>query len=124
VGSFESVGVTTVHAVSNVSGEWSGFRGRVTDYLHHLPPDWNWHATDFYVCGNGGMVFEVASLLTDGYGVPPTAIHRECFSAAVERTPSEMLLSSTTAPALLNTQTDISVRNRLLRLPFAFRQSG
>jgi len=77
---FESLGVETVIAVSQPSGEWRGFRGRVTDYLKSLPADWEWHSTEFYICGNGEMVMEVAQILRSGRGVPPSSIHQECYS--------------------------------------------
>jgi ferredoxin-NADP reductase len=76
----EAAGVEVVIAVSQPSSEWKGFTGRVTDYLKSLPPNWTWHTTDFYVCGNGEMVAEVTRLLQGGHGVSDRRIHKEAFS--------------------------------------------
>jgi ferredoxin-NADP reductase len=76
----ETVGVEMVTAVSQPSSEWTGFTGRVTDYLKSLPTTWAWHTTDFYVCGGGEMVTEVSRFLEGGHGVPERNIHKEAFS--------------------------------------------
>ena len=56
--------------------DWAGFRGRVTDYLRKLPADFPWHETDFYLCGNGQMIAEAKTILTEK-GVGKEAIHQE-----------------------------------------------
>lgn len=83
-GNFEQAGVERVDCVSQPSADWKGFKGRVTDYLKTLPPDWEWHSTDFYLCGNGAMIQEVERLLKGGHGVPETAIFKEAFSATAK----------------------------------------
>lgn len=77
----EAVGIETVYALSRPSPAWSGFHGRVTDYLRRLPSTWSWHTTDFYVCGNAAMIAEVRDILVGGHGVRPQAIRAESFSA-------------------------------------------
>lgn len=77
----EKAGANTVYAVSQPTENFAGFRGRVTDYLKSLPKNTNWHTTDFYLCGNGPMVEEVAMLLQGAFGVAASAIHKESFSA-------------------------------------------
>ncbi|MBY0470561.1 hypothetical protein K2X30_05280 [bacterium] len=76
---FESAGVQPVFAVSRPDKNWTGFNGRVTDYLKTLPRDWPWHQTDFYICGNGEMITEVHKILTGGHGIAESSIHKEAF---------------------------------------------
>ncbi|MEW6055327.1 MAG: FAD-dependent oxidoreductase [Bdellovibrionota bacterium] len=78
---FESMGVKTVYALSRADDAWTGFRGRVTDYLRSISSDWNWDSTDFYLCGNGEMIAEVKRIL-HVHNVPEKAIHKEAFFAA------------------------------------------
>ncbi len=86
-GVFEQHGCEVVHALSRLGREQSPastrfttqFKGRVTDYLKSLPAHWNWHGTDFYLCGNGEMIREVTQLLKDAHGVSPQAIRAEAF---------------------------------------------
>jgi ferredoxin-NADP reductase len=84
-GLFEGFGVKVVNAVSKPPAGFKGFQGRVTDYLKSLPSDWDWHATDFYLCGNGDMVAEVVKILRSGHGVPEEAIHKEVYFVAPDR---------------------------------------
>lgn len=90
---FSHIGVQTVNALSKAGPDWTGFRGRVTDFLASLPPDWGWTTTDFYMCGNGEMVRSVAALLRSR-GVAPTAIHQEAYfgkaPAAVNSLPASV----------------------------------
>ncbi len=74
------LGLEMTAAVSNPSPTWEGFKGRVTDYLRSMGPDFPWHKTDFYLCGNGPMVQDVVAILQGGRGVATSAIHRENFS--------------------------------------------
>jgi NAD(P)H-flavin reductase len=78
-GEFEALDLLTVHAVSQPGPGYSGFRGRVTDYLRSLPVSWHWHDTDFYICGNPDMVQEVREILKGGHGVPDSSIACESF---------------------------------------------
>ncbi|MGE0616348.1 MAG: ferredoxin--NADP reductase [Bacteriovoracia bacterium] len=78
-GLFESLEVQTIYAISAPSPNWTGFRGRVTDYLKQLPNDWCWHTTDFYICGNAPMVMDVVKLLKGGHGVADASIYKEVF---------------------------------------------
>ena len=81
-GVFEQHGCEVVHALSRAGrepGPSTQFKGRVTDYLKSLPAHWNWHGTDFYLCGNGEMIREVTRLLKEAHGVSPAAIRAEAF---------------------------------------------
>lgn len=78
-GFFESRGLQVINCVSQPRGDWTGFRGRVTDYLRGLPLEWPWQSTDFYICGNGEMIDEVRRILIDGRGVPSTSVHQEVY---------------------------------------------
>jgi ferredoxin-NADP reductase len=80
-GLFEAQGVEVVDALSRPADSWRGFTGRVTDFLKTLPLDWGWHATDFYLCGNGAMILDVLKIIRDGHGVRDEAIHKEIYYA-------------------------------------------
>jgi sulfite reductase alpha subunit-like flavoprotein len=67
-----------VAAVSQPSPEWNGFRGRVTDYLRNVGSDFPWLETEFYLCGHGGMITEVKSLLA-AKGVSKESVHQEIY---------------------------------------------
>lgn len=67
--------VATVSQPAPGSG-WSGFKGRVTDYLRALGADYPWAETEFYLCGNGAMINEVKAILAD-HGVSKDSIHME-----------------------------------------------
>lgn len=69
-------GLKWVPTVTQPSATWTGFKGRVTDYLRSLPADFPWHETDFYLCGNGAMITEVKAILTEK-SVTKEAIHTE-----------------------------------------------
>lgn len=69
-------GVRWIPAVSQPRGEWKGFKGRVTDYIRGLGTDFPWLETEYYLCGNGSMINEVKSFLTEK-GVPKDSIHQE-----------------------------------------------
>lgn len=73
---FEGRPVRWVPTVSQPTGNWKGFRGRVTDYLRALAADFPWLETEFYLCGNGAMINEVKALLADK-GVQKDSIHQE-----------------------------------------------
>lgn len=88
---FLQLGLEMVVAVSNPSPSWKGFSGRVTDYLASLGPEFPWHQTDFYLCGNGQMVQDVCALLQGGLGVSEKHIHRENFSPVKTLTQPEPL---------------------------------
>jgi ferredoxin-NADP reductase len=81
-GFFEKYGIEVVHAVSRPTGNWNGFRGRVTDFLKALPLDWPWQSTVFYICGNGDMIRDVRKLLQEGRNVPKEQIRYEIYFAA------------------------------------------
>jgi ring-1,2-phenylacetyl-CoA epoxidase subunit PaaE len=83
-GHFARLGLVEVNAISRPTPGFSGFAGRVTDYLKSLPADWPWDMTDFYLCGNGEMVDEVRKLLR-GRGVSPEHIHQEVYFSAPDR---------------------------------------
>lgn len=77
-GFFEHLGIETVRAISQPSPKWSGFHGRITNWLRSLDADFPWHTTDFYICGNADMALEVRKILS-GRGVPETNVHLELF---------------------------------------------
>src|SRR5207248_374581 len=52
-----------IPAVSRPTGDWKGFKGRVTDYLRSLGVDFPWLETEYYLCGNGAMIDETKLLL-------------------------------------------------------------
>lgn len=79
-GEFEQLGLETVNAISQPGKDFKGFHGRVTDYLRSLPVSWQWHNTDFYICGNPEMIDEVREILKGGHGVQGNRIHAESFS--------------------------------------------
>lgn len=54
------------------------FSGRVTDYLRALGDDFPWLQTEFYLCGNGGMIKEARALLKER-GVARDSIHLEIY---------------------------------------------
>jgi ferredoxin-NADP reductase len=72
--------LTWVAAVSrpNAGGAWKGFKGRVTDWLRAQGPEFPWKETEFYLCGNGGMIDETKALLAER-GVEKTSIHQEIY---------------------------------------------
>lgn len=69
-------GLRWVPIVSRPEGSWTGFRGRVTDYLRGLGVDFPWSQTDYYLCGNGEMIKEVRAILAEK-GVGKDSIHQE-----------------------------------------------
>jgi NAD(P)H-flavin reductase len=78
-GLFEGQGVEVVHALSQPSNFWNGFKGRVTDFLKSLPENWPWQETDFYLCGNGHMIEQVRQHLSSARNVPGLAIRQEAY---------------------------------------------
>ena len=77
---FEQIpGMKFTPTVSQPKGQWSGFHGRVTDYLRSLKEgEFPWSETEFYLCGNGGMITEVKSILIEK-GVSTESIHQEIY---------------------------------------------
>lgn len=73
---FEALPIKWVKTVSQPTPGWSGTQGRVTDYIRSLGDDFPWLKTDFYLCGNGAMITEIKTLLTEK-GVQKDSIHQE-----------------------------------------------
>lgn len=71
-------GLKFVTAVSQASKAWTGFRGRVTDYLRRQESDFPWLETEYYLCGHGGMIQEVKAMLLEK-GLPKESIHQEIY---------------------------------------------
>ena len=69
-------GAQWVPTVSQPTGPWKGFKGRVTDYLRTLPAGFPWTETEFYLCGNGAMITEVKAILAEK-SVQKESIHTE-----------------------------------------------
>ncbi len=76
---FEHLGVNAQICVSQPKPNWNGFKGRVTDFLKTLPPDWQWHTTDFYICGNSDMIHDARQILVGGHAVKERNIYQEAF---------------------------------------------
>ena len=70
--------VQFIQAVSQPTPTWHGFSGRVTHYLFSLKGDFPWLETDYYLCGNGGMINEIKAFLTEK-GVTKDSIHQEVY---------------------------------------------
>lgn len=50
--------------LSRPTGQWVGFKGRVTDYLRDLEKNgWDFSKTHVYLCGSGAMLAEVKEIL-------------------------------------------------------------
>lgn len=71
-------GCKFVPMLTQPDDDWRGFRGRVTDYLRELGDGYAWLENDYYLCGNGAMITEVKSILTEK-GVTKDAIHQEIY---------------------------------------------
>jgi NAD(P)H-flavin reductase len=69
-------GLDFVPMLSQPDAPWSGFKGRVTDYMKSLPSSFPWVETEYYLCGNGQMITEVKAILAD-HGVAKEHIHQE-----------------------------------------------
>ncbi len=67
-----------VPALSQPVGNWSGFKGRVTDYLKSVESTFPWLETDYYLCGNGAMITEVKAMLLSK-GVLKESVHQEVY---------------------------------------------
>jgi ferredoxin-NADP reductase len=67
-----------IPAVSRPEQSWSGFKGRVTDFLRQIRPDFPWKETDYYLCGGSAMISEVKSILSEN-GVEKTSIYEEVY---------------------------------------------
>lgn len=65
-------------AVSQPTEKWQGYRGRITDYIRSLGSDFPWLETEYYLCGNGSMIAEVKTFLTEK-GVTKENIHQEVY---------------------------------------------
>ena len=83
-GKVASLGVQEVHVVSQPGVGFTGFRGRVTDYLNQLPASWPWYDTDFYLCGRSKMVAEVRAHLR-ARGVPEARVFQDVYFTAKDR---------------------------------------
>jgi len=83
-GEFERAGVATTYALSRAEEklEFPFYKGRVTDVLRNLKPDFPWANTDFYMCGNGEMIRDAIRILQSGHGVKDDAIVAEAFEPA------------------------------------------
>ncbi|MBC7692338.1 MAG: ferredoxin--NADP reductase [Methylotenera sp.] len=79
-GHFEAMGINTIRAFSQIENSLA-FKGRITDYLRSQTTQLEWHATDFYLCGNGMMIQEVNQIL-QGRGVRVESIKQEAYFSA------------------------------------------
>jgi CDP-4-dehydro-6-deoxyglucose reductase, E3 len=69
-------GLKWVPAISQPADQWHGFKGRVTDYLKTM--DHPWMNSDYYLCGNGGMITEVKAFL-QAKGITKDSIYQEIY---------------------------------------------
>jgi ferredoxin-NADP reductase len=83
-GEFRSLGVEEVTCLSEPKAGWTGFTGRVTDFLAQQGGDFPWQQMDFYLCGSGPMVHDVRNILR-GKGVPDSHVHKEIYFVAPDR---------------------------------------
>ena len=74
----KALGSGFVPVLSRPSEPWSGFHGRVTDWLRKNESKMVWQETDFYLCGNGAMIDEVKQILSL-HGVEKPSIHQEVY---------------------------------------------
>ncbi|MBI4925115.1 MAG: FAD-dependent oxidoreductase [Bdellovibrio sp.] len=65
-----------IPALSRPSSTWTGFKGRVTDYLRAFGS--SWLETEYYLCGNGAMIQEVKEILKNN-GVTKESMHQEIY---------------------------------------------
>jgi ferredoxin-NADP reductase len=87
-GDFEKAGCDVIYALSQASTtNAQTFKGRITAYLESLPKHTDFRTTDFYLCGNSEMIADVTTILTQGFGVSPQAIHSEAFGSGSAVTP-------------------------------------
>jgi ferredoxin-NADP reductase len=73
---FADANIEWIPTVSQPTGDWKGFKGRVTDYFRTLGADFPWLETEYYLCGNGAMITEMKELLL-AKGVQKDSIHQE-----------------------------------------------
>lgn len=69
-------GLRWVPCVSRPEGSWSGYAGRVSQYLKEQFEDLVSLNTDFYLCGNGEMIKEVKEFL-NSKDIPKSQIYTE-----------------------------------------------
>jgi ferredoxin-NADP reductase len=69
-------GLKWVSTVTQPQPGFTGFRGRVTDWLRAQGPEFPWLETEYYLCGNGAMIKEVKEIL-ETKGVQKDSIHQE-----------------------------------------------
>ena len=67
-----------INALSKAPDSWGGFKGRVTDYIRSLSPDFPWLETEYYLCGHGSMISEVKNFLWEK-GITRESIHQEIY---------------------------------------------
>ncbi len=110
-----AAGANVIPALSEPGQGFHGFQGRVTDYLQQQArTGWLWHATDFYVCGHGGMVSDVTRLLRDGHGVPESAIARESFGSPQPEAGGARVLAWRPGPVTVGTPVSEPAANSIL----------
>jgi NAD(P)H-flavin reductase len=65
-----------VPTLSQPDAPWSGFKGRVTDYMRSMSSSFPWTKTEYYLCGSGPMITETKIFLAEK-GVAKEHIHVE-----------------------------------------------
>lgn len=74
-------------AISRPTPKWTGFKGRVTDYLKTIESQVRWLETDFYLCGGEAMINEVKTMLV-ARGVQKDSVHLEVYYKNIPGQPS------------------------------------
>jgi ferredoxin-NADP reductase len=67
-----------IQALSRPKGEWHHFKGRVTDWIRQCDNEVDFATTDFYLCGNGAMITEITTLLTEK-GLGKESVFKEAY---------------------------------------------
>lgn len=71
--------VKWIPCVSQPQPSFSGYSGRVSQYLKGLDSTFPWATTDFYLCGNGAMIKEIRSFLINDKGIQKNAVFQEVY---------------------------------------------
>ncbi|HLE00448.1 MAG TPA: FAD-dependent oxidoreductase [Bdellovibrionota bacterium] len=71
-------GLRFVPCISQPGSGWTGFRGRVSDYVRQLGSEFPWTETEFYLCGNSRMISDLKAILSEK-GVQKSAIYQEIY---------------------------------------------
>lgn len=74
----KKLGSGFVQTLSRSTGDWAGFKGRVTDWIRAHEAKIDFATTDFYLCGNGAMIDEMKLYLASK-GLDKSSIFQEAY---------------------------------------------